>query len=285
MNEIVYLNGSFLPLSEAKVSIMDYGFLFGYGLYETTRVYKGKFFRLDAHLKRLEKSALALAIPVDIPKFKEIIRETVGRNPFESGRMRLTVTLGQGSAAPDPRSCQTPTVLCTVVEYKPFPAESYARGYSAIIFNLRRNSQSPLPGMKSSSFVESILAKQKARESGVDESLMLNDKGLLAESSSSNVFIVSQGMLKTPKIGSGFLPGITRQVTVELAHHLGLPYQESDIIPSQIASADEVFITNSMIEIMPVTRLEGQAVGAGKPGPISAKLSEAYQELLKEELK
>jgi branched-chain amino acid aminotransferase len=275
MNEIVYLNGSFLPLSEAKVSVMDYGFLFGYGLYETTRVYAGKFFRLDAHLKRLEKSALALSIPVNIPQIKEAILETVRRNRFESGRARLTVTAGQGSAAPDIKSCQSPTVLCSVVQYNPFPAEIYTKGFSATIFNLRRNSQSLLPGLKSSSFVESLLAKQKAREMGVDEALMLNDKGLL----------VDRGVLKTPKTGSGLLPGVTRQVVLELAIHLGLPFQESDIIPSQLASAEEVFLTNSMIEIMPVTRIEGKAVGSRRPGAITMKLSAGYGELLKEELK
>jgi branched-chain amino acid aminotransferase len=285
MNEIVYLNGSFLPLSEAKVSVMDYGFLFGYGLYETTRVYAGKFFRLDAHLKRLEKSALALSIPVNIPQIKEAILETVRRNRFESGRARLTVTAGQGSAAPDIKSCQSPTVLCSVVQYNPFPAEIYTKGFSATIFNLRRNSQSLLPGLKSSSFVESLLAKQKAREMGVDEALMLNDKGLLAEASSSNVFVVDRGVLKTPKTGSGLLPGVTRQVVLELAIHLGLPFQESDIIPSQLASAEEVFLTNSMIEIMPVTRIEGKAVGSRRPGAITMKLSAGYGELLKEELK
>jgi branched-chain amino acid aminotransferase len=284
MNEIAYLNGSFLPLAEAKIPVMDYGFLFGYGLYETTRVYAGKFFRLDAHLQRLEKSAAALSLPVDIPRFKDVILETASRNPFENGRMRLTVTLGPGAAAPDPRTCHSPTVLCTVVQYQPFPPETYARGYTAIIFNLRRNSQSLLPSMKSSSFVESILAKQKARAMGVDESLMLNDKGRLAEASSSNVFIVSCGKLMSPKMGSGFLPGITRQVIIDLALNLGISHQELDISPGRLASADELFLTNSMIEIMPVTRLDGQAVGSGRPGETTQKLIIAYRELLKKEL-
>jgi branched-chain amino acid aminotransferase len=284
MNGIAYLNGSYIPLNEARVSVMDYGFLFGYALYETTRTYNGKFFRLGSHLKRLEQSALALSIPLDMPQITAAIRETVRRNPFKNGRMRLTVTPGPGSASPDPQSCHTPTVLCTAVQYKPYPAEIYNKGFSTIIFNLRRNSQSLLPGLKSASFVENILAKQKARETGVDEALMLNDKGLLAEASSSNVFVVNQGVLKTPRLGSGLLPGITRRVILELALHLGLSYQESDIIPSQLTSAEEVFITNSMIEIMPVTRIENRAVGSGLPGEITSRLISGYKELLLEEL-
>jgi branched-chain amino acid aminotransferase len=284
MNEIAYLNGSYLPLKEGRVSVMDYGFLFGYALYETTRAYNGKFFRLDSHLKRLEQSALALSIPLDIPQIRAAIRETVLRNPFENGRMRLTITPGPGSASPDPQSCHTPTVLCTVVEYKPYAGEIYKQGFSALIFNLRRNSQSLLPGLKSASFVENILAKKKARESGVDEALMLNDKGLLAEASSSNIFVVNQGVLKTPRLGSGLLPGITRKVILELALHLGIPYQESDIIPSQLTSAEEVFITNSMIEIMPVTRIEGRVMGSGQAGEITSRLIAGYKELLQEEL-
>jgi branched-chain amino acid aminotransferase len=284
MNEIVYLNGSFLPLAEARVSVLDYGFLFAYGLYETTRAYNGRFFRLDAHLKRLEKSAQALSLPVDLPRFKEAILETVRRNPFENSRMRLTLTAGPGAAAADLCTCPNPTVLITVVEYKPYAEEIYKKGYSAIISSLHRNSQSILPGLKSASFVESLLAKQEARQRSVDEALLLNDQGYLAEASSSNVFIVSGGVLKTPKTGSGLLPGITRQVIQELANSLLLECRETDILSSELVSANEVFITNSMIEIMPVTRIEDSVVGSGNPGPVTAQLMAAYQERLKAEL-
>ncbi len=284
MSDMVYLNGSYLPLNEAKISVMDYGFLFGYGLYETTRVYHGGFFRLDSHLKRLEQSAQTLAIPVDVSQCKKAVLETARLNLFENGRMRLTVSPGPGTAAPDTRSCHSPTVLVTVVEYRPFPTALYQKGLSCIIFNLRRNSQSLLPGLKSSSFVESMLARQKAREAGADDALMLNDRGLLAEASSSNVFIVHRGVLKTPRTGSGLLPGITRQIVLELAGQLGMDYQETDILPSELTTASEIFLTNSLVEILPVTRIEGRPVGSGQPGEITLKLSSGYQNLLQEEL-
>jgi branched-chain amino acid aminotransferase len=285
VNEIVYLNGAFVPLQDAKIPVLDYGFLFAYGLYETTRAYGGQFFRLEAHLQRLAKSAQALNLPVDLPHCHAIIRETVRRNPFPNSRMRLTLTAGPGAAAADLRSCSAPTLLVSVVEYQPLSAGRYAQGYSAIVGSPRRNSQSLLPTLKSSSFVESLLAKQEARQQGVDEALLLNDKGILAEASSSNVFVVSRGVLKTPRAGSGFLPGITRGVVLELAERLKLEYLESDIPPAELSTAEELFITNSMIEIMPVTTLQGRAVGAGRPGPLTLRLAAAYQALLRAELR
>ncbi|HSW57901.1 MAG TPA: aminotransferase class IV [Dehalococcoidales bacterium] len=285
MKEIAYLNGAFLPLNEAKIPVTDYGFLFGYGLYETCRVYQGRLFRLDDHLARLEKSARALNIPCQISRLKEAALETVRLNPFENARLRLTLTPGPGSPAADIRSCSSPTTLVTVVEYKPFPAETYKKGFRVIVFNLRRNSQSLLAGMKSISFIESMLARQEARIREVDDALLLNDRGSLAEASSSNVFLVSGGVLITPAEGSGLLPGITRQVVIELAQAAGLKCREKDIQPPEMQKAEEVFITNSMIEIMPVTVIEGRAVGSGVPGPVTRQLMEAYRDLVKAGLK
>jgi branched-chain amino acid aminotransferase len=284
MEAIVYLNGSFLPLSEAKVPVTDYGYLFGFGLYETLRAYKGYYFRLDAHLKRLYKSAQTLGIPVDVAKLKEIILETTRRNPFDNARMRVTLTPGTGSPVIDPASCTNPTVLCTVLEYKPFAPEVYSRGYNTIIFNGRRNSQSVISGMKATSIIESSLAKIRAHRAQADDALLLNEKGLLAEATSSNVFVVNHGVIKTPKTGSGLLPGITRQVIIELAGNLGLKFKEADIRLSELKTLDEVFLTNSMFEVLPVAKIDGRPVGSGKPGPITMKLADAYKQLVQTEL-
>ena len=284
MNEIVYLNGSFVPLSDAKISVTDYGFLFGYTLYETTRVYGGKIFRLNEHLERLKQACEKVAIPADIQGYKKAILETITRNPMPNGRMRLTTSLGAGSPALDVKSCQSPTVFIYVVPYHPFAAEVYEKGLNVTISRFRRNSQSWVPSLKAAFFMESILAKNQAKEMGFDEALLLNDKGLVAEASSSNVFVVSGGVLKTPKLGNGLLPGITRQVVLELTARLGLKYAETDIWPSELSSAEEVFISNSMLEIMPVTRIEGKAAGTGHPGQITRCLMTAYNELVKQEL-
>jgi branched-chain amino acid aminotransferase len=284
MDPIVYLNGSFVPLSEARVPVTDYGFLFGYGLYETLRAYKGFYFRLDAHLKRLHKSAQTLNIPVDIAKLKDIIMETTRRNPFENARMRVTLTPGAGSPILDPASCTEPTILCSVLDYKPLAPEIYSKGYNSIIFNGRRNSQSIISGIKATSIVESSLAKTRAHRAQADDALLLNEKGLLAEASSSNVFVVNHGVIKTPKTGSGLLPGITRQVIIELAGNLGLKFKEADIRLSELKTLDEVFITNSMFEVMPVAKIDGRAVGSDKPGPLTVKLAAAYKQLVQAEL-
>jgi branched-chain amino acid aminotransferase len=284
MNEIVYVNGAFLPVEEAAISVLDYGFLFGYGLYETTRTYSGRCFRLSAHLQRLEKAARALSIPADITQFETLMRETVRRNPLGSGRLRLTLTPGPGSAASDISTCHNPTVLCMHIEYRPHSPEVYARGLSVILSDTRRNSQSILPGMKASAIVESMLAKQQARLSGYDDALLLNDQGRLAEASSSNMFMVSQGILKTPRTGDGLLPGTTRQVVFELAGQLPIECCQCDISPEELAVADELFITNAMIEIMPVTRLDGKAIGRGQSGEFTRRLSRAYRELVEKEL-
>ena len=284
MNETVYLNGAFLPVNEARISVLDYGFLFGYGLYETTRTYNGRCFRLAAHLQRLEKAARTLSIPVDSASWEQVMRETVRRNPLASGRLRLTLTPGPGSAASDIATCHNPTVLCMHIEYHPYSPEVYARGFSVILSDIRRNSNSSLPGMKASAIVESMLSKQQARKAGCDDALLLNNQGRLAEASSSNVFIVNRGILKTPRTGDGLLSGTTRQVVCELAEHMTLDCRQCDISPDELAAADEVFITNAMIEIMPVTRLNARPVGQGQPGEITRKMSQAYRALVEKEL-
>jgi branched-chain amino acid aminotransferase len=280
MESIVYLNGSFLPLKAAKISITDYAFLFGYSLFETMRAYRGKIFRLDDHLSRLEKSAAFLDITIKVSELKSAVLQVLQKNELQDARVRLVVSAGEGAVTPDARSCKSPTVLAVAVGYSPYRPEAYSRGFTAIISSIHRNSQSPLPGMKTSDLLESLLAKREARNAGVDDTIMLNDKGLVAEASSSNIFIVARGALKTPPLGEGLLPGITRQVIAELATGAGVEIRETDIRPEELLTADEAFISNSMIEIMPLTRIESRTIGAGDPGSVTRKLMSAYRELV-----
>jgi branched-chain amino acid aminotransferase len=198
--------------------------------------------------------------------------------------MRLTLTPGPGSPVLNPASCKNPTILCTVVEYQPFTSDTYIKGYSTIIYNGRRNSQSIITGMKATCFIESSLAKQKAHQMQADDALLLNEKGLLAEASSSNVFVVNHGVVKTPKTGGGSLAGITCQVIIELTCSLGLKFKEADIRLSELKTVDEVFLTNSMFEVLPVVKIDGRPVGSGKPGAITTKLAAAYKQLVQAEL-
>jgi branched-chain amino acid aminotransferase len=280
MESIVYLNGSFLPLKEAKISITDYAFLFGYSLFETMRAYRGKIFRLDDHLSRLEKSAAFLEISIKVSDLKPAVLQILQRNELQDARVRLVVSAGEGAVTPDTRSCKSPTVLMIAVGYSPYPQEGYIRGFTAIISSIHRNSQSPLPGMKTSDLLESLLAKREARNAGVDETILLNDKGLVAEASSSNIFIVGNGVLKTPRLGEGLLPGITRQVIAELAAGTGVRLLEADIRQEELMTAEEAFISNSMIEIMPLTRIEGRIIGTGEAGSVTRKLMSEYRALV-----
>lgn len=284
MEEIIYLNGDYLPLKKAQISVTDYGFLFGYGLYETMRVYEGNFFRLDQHLKRFQSSTETLQIRVDSGEIKKAVIETVRRNSLKSARVRVTVTPGSGSLTPDPRTCVRPTILITAAQYTPYPVNIYQKGFRAIISSIRRNSQSTLPNMKTTCFLESLLARQQARDAGVDDALLLNDRGLLAEASSSNVFLFTRGLLKTPKLGSGLLPGITRDIVLELSNQLGVKSQETDIRLEELMEADEAFLTNSLIELMPLTEVNGRKIGlADTPGKVTRQLTAAYHTLIDQE--
>ena len=280
MSQIVYLNGSLIPRSQALISALDYGFLYGYGLFETMRAYGGHVFRLDRHLSRLAHSAEILGLPTKAPELKGAVMDTIRANQLSEARIRITVSVGEGAMAPDPSTCRKPTVLILAEHYQPYPEQLYRKGLRAVVSSLRRNSQSLLSGLKSANYLESILARQEARAAGADEALCLNEKGFLAEASMSNIFLVSDGILRTPGKGSGILPGITRETVLELASQLGINTLEHDIRPDELFQAREAFLTNSLIEVMPLTEIEGKPVASGRPGPVTKRLMAAYRELV-----
>jgi branched-chain amino acid aminotransferase len=285
MSELVYFNGRLVPRDEARVSVLDYGFLFGYGLYETIRVYEGMLFRLDAHLDRLKDSATMLGISLDLPALRQGTLETVKANPHPQTRVRITVSIGEGSMTPDLRSCDAPTVVVLAGEYHPFAPGKYEQGFNTIVSSIRRNSQSPVTFMKSANTMESMLARQEAREAGADEALFVNDRGYLTEASGSNVFLVKEGIVTTPRLKSGILPGVTRVALFEAARSSGLLVKEAAIRPAELNDADEAFLTNSLIEVMPLTQVAGKAIGEGTPGIVTRQLMAAYRELVVSELR
>jgi branched-subunit amino acid aminotransferase/4-amino-4-deoxychorismate lyase len=247
MGEIVYLNGAMVPRSQAQISALDYGFLYGYGLFETMRTYDGTVFRLDNHIARLAKSADRLGIAVDTAILDKAVTDTLKANGLRDARVRLTVSIGEGSLVPDLYSCTAPNVLVVAAKYTPYPDEVYQRGFRVIVSSIRRNSQSPVPAMKTANYMESLLARQEAKTAGVDDVLFLNEKGQVTEASTSNIFMVSKNVLKTPRQGSGILPGITRDVILELAPQMDVIALEADILPEEIMETDEVFLTNSVV--------------------------------------
>ncbi len=284
MADLVHLNGSLLPSVEARIAALDYGFLYGYGLFETMRAYaRGRVFRLDRHLQRLVSSAEILGITVGTPALEDAIHETLGANNLSSARIRLTVSAGEGDSVPDPASCAQPTVLVVASQYRPLPEDTYQAGYRAVTASLRRNHRSPLSRIKSLNFTENLLARREARRAGADEAILLNDRDRVAEASMSNLFVVSEGVLRTPPLDAGVLPGVTREAVLELAQRLGIAAEEEDMTLDELRQTGEAFLTNSVIEVMPLTSLDGRAIGDGRAGPVTQKLREAYQELVHSE--
>ena len=283
MNQIVYINGNLVPLSQTVISPLDYGFLYGYGLFETMRAYGGFVFRLDKHLNRLSGSGGRLGIPAITAGLKEAVTATLQANKLSDARIRITVSIGEGGIAPDTRQCQKPTVLVMAEHYEPPPERVYRTGFKAIVSSLVRYSRSPLSIIKSANYLENMLAKQEAAAAGADEAIRLNEKGFLAEASMSNVFLIADGKLMTPPLESGILPGITREAVIELASRLGISTIERDIPIEELFRAQEAFLTNSLIEVMPLTEIDGKPVASGKPGLITERLRTAYRNLVLDE--
>jgi len=290
MAEIIYLNGRLMPRSRARLSPFDHGFLYGYGLFETMRAYSGDIFRLDRHLSRLYRSAEALGLMRGViaseakQSLEAACRETLRANKLKEARLRLTVSAGEGDIIPGPASCSAPTVLVTARSFTPLSAQEYERGFKAALSSLRRDSQSPLSRLKSTSYLGNVIARMEARAAGCDEGVVLNEKGCLAEGSTSNIFLVSQRVLLTPSLESGILPGITREAVLEIARSLNIAAVEREVELAELTQAEEAFVTSSLLEIMPLTWFDGRAIGSGKPGELTRKLMAAYRKLVDESL-
>ncbi len=283
MSAIFYLNGKLLPQHEAKISLLDYGFLYGYGLYETVRAYGKKAFRLDNHLARLKFSGEKLGILVHPGLLRDAVNDVIAANGFPQTRVRICVSAGEGSMKPDLDSCRQPTIAVLAMKYSPPAPLKYKNGYRVITSGIRRNSRSPVTYHKSSNTMEGMMARRETIYAGADEAIFLNEKGNVTETAGCNIFTVRNGTLFTPGYETGILPGVTRVVVFELATQLGLKYREVNIKPAQLMTAGEAFLTNSMIEIMPLSSVDGQPIGDGQPGVITRRLLQAYRRLVRKE--
>lgn len=283
MAEIIYFNGHLVPRSEAKLSPFDHGFLYGYGLFETMRAYEGHIFRLDRHLTRLRCSAESLGLRPKLDAFdlENACVETLQANKLKDARVRLTITAGEGDMTPDLNTCSNLTVLVAAKNFVPLLPERYEQGFKAALSFLRRDSQSPLSRLKCTCYVSNILARMEAKAAGCDEAIMLNELGYVAEGSTANIFLVSKGELSTPSLESGILPGITREAVLEIARDLNIKAVERQVELRELSRAEEAFVTNSIIEVMPLTWLNGEPIGTGKPGKLTRNLMAAYKELVK----
>jgi len=286
--EIIYLNGQLIPRSKAKLSPFDHGFLYGYGLFETMRAYHGHIFRLDRHITRLRHSAQSLGLTNSViaseakQSLEGACMATLDANKLQEARVRLTISAGEGDMTPDPSTCYNPTVLITAQNLVPLPPERYESGFKAVLSTLRRNSQSPLSRLKSTCYMENILARMAAKAAGCDEAIFLNEQGYLAEGSTTNIFLVSHGALITPCLESGVLPGITRDTVLEIARAANIKATERWVELNELVEAEEAFLTNSILELMPLVSVEGKTIGSGKPGKLTRDLLFAYRKLVDE---
>lgn len=278
----IYVDGEFLPESEAKVSVFDHGLLYGDGIFEGIRFYNGRVFRLEEHHDRLWDSArsICLEIPMSKEEMTEALLETIRRNGLRDGYIRQIVTRGVGNLGLNPVQCKKPTVIIIAATIALYSEEVYRKGLTIVTCATRRSGPATLnPAVKSLNYLNNVMARIEANLAGADEALMLNDAGNVAECTADNVFIIKKGQIFTPPIAAGALRGITRSVVFEIADELGIKISETDITRHDIFVADECFLTGTAAEVIPVIKADGRVIGSGKPGEMSGRLIARFREI------
>jgi len=276
---LVYINGELVPESEAKISVFDHGFLYGDGVFEGIRAYRGVVFKLREHIERLYDSAkfLRIEIPMSKEDLMEAILETVRRNGLSDCYIRVVVTRGVGDLGLDPRKCEKPSIIIIARPMAPLLGK---RVVSLIISSVRRDGVDATNHQaKSLNYLNNILAKLEAINAGADDAVMLDSRGFVSEATGENIFIVKDERIMTPPPTSGILSGITRDCVIELARRLGYEVVERELTPFELLTADEVFLTGTAAEIVPVESVNGRKIGERVPGPITERLIREFEKL------
>jgi branched-chain amino acid aminotransferase len=281
----VWIDGQLYDKENAKVSVYDHGLLYGDGVFEGIRVYGGRIFEPDAHLRRLQESAKAIRLIIPLPpeKIRAAIEQTFKANSFTDCYVRLIVTRGVGYLGLNPNKCASPSVIIITDTIEMYPPEMYQKGMSVITSSVIRNHPSSLsPRIKSLNYLNNILAKIEAVDAGVPEAIMINTAGNVAECTADNIFIVKGGTVVTPGTVDGILEGVTRSVVLRLCAHTGVPAKEASLQRYDLYIADECFLTGTGAEIIAVTKIDGRIVGAGVVGPITRNLTAAFHKLVRQ---
>lgn len=276
----IYLDGKFVDQADAKVSVFDHGLLYGDGVFEGIRLYQGNVFRLEEHLERLEMSAKAilLDLPWSRKEISDATCETCRQNGLTDGYIRLVVTRGVGDLGLSPWLCPRPSIFIIAAKIALYPAEHYTTGLTICTVPTRRINPAALPPtVKSLNYLNNILAKIEAKQSGCLEAIMLNDQGYVAECTGDNLFIVHKGAILTPAASQGALKGITRDAIFDIAAEIGVPMREANLTRYDVWCADECFLTGTAAEVIPVVKLDGRVIGDGKPGSVTARVLEAFR--------
>ena len=280
MSQKVYITGKLVSKEEATINVYDHGLLYGDGVFEGIRVYGGKVFLHEEHIARLYESALAIRLPIPMSTSEMIdaVKMTVKENGIIDGYIRLVVTRGGGSLGLDIRKTSDPQVIIIADTITLYPEEIYRNGMKLITASTIRNHPGALSArIKSLNYLNNILAKIEGIDAGSPEALMLNHKGEVAECSGDNIFIVKDGVLKTPGPDAGILEGLTRNAVMTIARESGYEVKECVLLRHDIYIADECFLTGSAAEVVPVVSLDGRDIGEGTPGPVTLELLKKFQ--------
>lgn len=282
---MIYLNNKLVPENKALISVFDHGFLYGDGIYETLRIYKGVIFKLEEHVHRLFRSAemIGLKIPKSAKEITKAVYKTVMSNRQSEAVVRITISRGTGPLGLDPSLCTIPTFVIMSHAFRNYPAKYYEKGVPVSIVNTRRNYGPALdPRIKSLNFLNNVLAKIEAKGNASHEALMMNYQGYVAEGTVSNVFFINRnGVLCTPGLKVGILDGITRGIILNIAGELKIKTKEGCFRRNDLYNAEEVFITNTSMEVMPVTCVDDIRIGS-KAGNLTGLIHIKYKEKVAE---
>ena len=280
----IYLNGKFLGRDKALVSVFDHGLLYGDGVFEGIRSYDGLIFKLREHIDRLYESAHTIMLPPPMSKARmaEVVKESLRVNRLRDAYIRLVVTRGVGDLGLDPRKCHKPTVFVIADKIQLYPKAIYEKGLSLITVATQRNVPEALnPQIKSLNYLNNILAKIEAINAGYEEAIMLSHSCYVTECTGENLFIVKGRHLVTPPPYIGVLRGITRGTVMDLGVRARLVVREDLLTRHDLFNADEVFLTGTAAEIIPVVKIDGRRIGAGRPGPVTRHLRGAFHQVTK----
>ncbi|HVO33501.1 MAG TPA: branched-chain-amino-acid transaminase [Elusimicrobiota bacterium] len=279
----IYMNGQLVDREKAVVSVFDHGLLYGDGVFEGIRAYHGRVFKLHEHIDRLANSARAimLQLPWTKKELEDAVLATLRANRLRDAYIRLVITRGIGDLGLDPAKCSGPTIFIITDKIALYPAEYYEKGLSVVTSAIKRNIPESLnPCIKSLNYLNNVLAKAEAARQNAPEAILLNREGYVAECTGDNIFVVKENTLITPPTWAGALEGITRNVVMEIARsRLKLLVKEEIFTPYHIYVGDEVFLTGTAAEVIPVTQVDGRRIGEGKPGKTTLKLMKEFKEL------
>jgi len=282
----VFISGKLYDKDDAKISVYDHGLLYGDGVFEGLRSYSGRVFRLEEHLDRLWKSARAimLEIPMTRAAMADAVNETLKANGLRDAYIRLVITRGAGALGLDPNKTSDPQVIIITDKISLYPEELYRQGLDIVTASTIRNHPAALsPRIKSLNYLNNILAKIEGLQAGCIEALMLNHKGEIAECTGDNIFLVRSGVVLTPPIDAGILEGVTRSAVMELAEQSGREVREIPLTRHDVYIADEVFLTGTAAEVIPVVKIDGRRIGSGEPGPVTRDLMERFHKAARAE--